>query len=100
MGSAVSSRHPSEELSVVDDEVGECELMGIEEEWGNTKTKDGDPEVDDMGDPDGHGDVEQEDQCSHTEVDRRAGESGAEESASSSSIRMKELTKESRTKFG
>jgi hypothetical protein len=69
MGSAVTSRHPSEELSVINDKVGEGELMGVEEEWSDTETENGNPEVDNVRDKDRHGDVEQENQCSDTEVD-------------------------------
>lgn len=43
--------------------------MGIEEERGDTKTNDGDPEVDKMWDPNGKCDVEEYDQCSDTKVD-------------------------------
>jgi len=77
MGSTVTSRHPSEELSVINDEIGERELMGIEQEWSDTKTKDGDPEVDNVRDEYRHGDVKQEDQSSNTKVDRGASESRA-----------------------
>lgn len=59
VGSTVTSRHPSKELSVINDKVGERELMRVEQEWSDTKTKNGDPEVDDVGDKDRHGDVEQ-----------------------------------------
>jgi hypothetical protein len=65
----ITSRHPSEEFSVVDDKVRVGELMGIEEEWSDTKTNDGNPEVDKMWDPDGKCDVEEEDECSDTKVD-------------------------------
>ena len=77
MSSTVTSRHPSEELSVINDKVGERELMGVEQEGSDTKTKDGNPEVDDMRDKYRHGNVEQEDQSSDTKVDRGASESRA-----------------------
>ena len=77
MGSTVTSRHPSEELSVIDDKVGERELMGVEQEGSDTKTKDGNPKVNDMRDEYRHGDVKQEDQSSNTKVDRGASESRA-----------------------
>lgn len=51
--------------------------MRVEEEWSDTKTDDGDPEVDQMGDPDAHGDIQQKDERPHTEVDRGAREPGA-----------------------
>ena len=69
MGSTVTSRHPSEELSVIDNEIGERKLMGVEEEWSDTETKDSNPEVDDVRDKDRHGNVEQEHQCSNTKID-------------------------------
>jgi hypothetical protein len=77
VGSAVTSRHPSKELSVVDDEVGEGELVRVEDEWRDTQTEDSHPEVNDVGDEDGHGNVKQQYQRSHTEVNRGTGESRA-----------------------
>ena len=43
--------------------------MRVEEEGSDTKTKDGNPEVDDVRDKDRHGNVEQEHQCSNTKID-------------------------------
>jgi hypothetical protein len=77
MSSTVTSRHPSEELSVINDKVGERELMGVEQEGSDTKTKDGNPEVNDVRDEYRHGNVEQENQSSNTEIDRGASESRA-----------------------
>ena len=54
----VTSRHPSQELAVVDNEIGKRELMRVEQEWRNTKTENGDPEVDDVWDEDRHGNVQ------------------------------------------
>ena len=88
MGSGVTSRHPSKELSVVNDEVGEGELMRVEQEWGDTKTKDGNPEVDDVRDEYRHSDVKQEHQSSDTKIDRGAGESRAGISDTSCSKRQ------------
>jgi len=34
--------------------------MRVEEEWRNAETDDGDPEIDEMGHPDTHCDVQQE----------------------------------------
>lgn len=51
--------------------------MRVEQEWSDAKTGDGDPEVDDVWDPHAQGDVQQEREGSHTEVDGWAGESGA-----------------------
>lgn len=58
---------------VVDDEVCERELVGVEEERGNAKRKDGYPEVYQVWSPKRESHVEQHQQCPHTEVDTRAG---------------------------
>ena len=54
----ITARHPPQELSMVDDEVGEGELMRVEEERRDTESEDGTPEVDEMRNPKSHGDVE------------------------------------------
>lgn len=77
MCSRVTSRHPTKELSVIDDEVGNGELVGVEEERSNTETDDRNPEVDKMRNPDCESDEEKEDEGTHTKVDRRSSESGA-----------------------
>jgi hypothetical protein len=48
--------------------------MRIEEERCDTKTKDSHPEVDNVGDENRHGDVEQENQGPYSEIDRWSGE--------------------------
>jgi hypothetical protein len=53
----VTSGHPPQELSIINDEIGVRELMRVEQEWRYTKTDDGDPEIDQVRDPDRHGDV-------------------------------------------
>lgn len=77
--SRVSTGHPTQELPVVDDEVGERELMGVEHERRDTKRKDGQPEVDQVGSPYGDGRVEQEEQITHAHVDTRPSESGVKD---------------------
>jgi hypothetical protein len=74
MRATVTTRHPSEELAVINDKVGKGELMRIEEERCDTETKDSHPEVDNVGDEDRHGDVEQENQGAYSEIDRWSGE--------------------------
>ena len=51
MGQRVASRHPAQEFAIVDDEVGEQELMRVEQEWSDTEGHDGNPEVDEMRHP-------------------------------------------------
>lgn len=75
MGARVSSRHPSKQLSVVDDEVAEGELVRVEEERRDGERQYGDPEVNQVRRPYGQGDVEQEDEGTKTKVDRRSSES-------------------------
>lgn len=77
MCSRITSRHPTKEFSVVDDKVGNGELVRVEKERSNTETDDSNPEVDKMRNPDCEGDKEKEDKGTHTEVDRRSSESGA-----------------------
>lgn len=77
MRARVTSRHPAKEFSIVDNEVGERELMRVEEEGSDTKADDGNPEIDNVRNPDAHGDVKQQHQCPHAEVDRRTSEPGA-----------------------
>jgi hypothetical protein len=58
--SRVSSRHPSQELSIVDDEIGKRELMRVEQEWRDAQTDDGDPKVDNVRHKHTEGDVQQQ----------------------------------------
>ena len=53
--------------------------MRVEEEGCDTESGDRYPEVDEVWDPDGHGDVEEHDQHSHAHVDTRPCESGVED---------------------
>lgn len=62
--------------------------MGVEEEGRDAETDDGDPEVDDVGNPDAHGDVEQQHQRPHTEVDRRSSETRAKSQISAMQRRL------------
>lgn len=94
MRARVASAHPSQELAVVDDEVGVRELVRVEQERRDTETDDGDPEVDQVRDKDRQRDVQQEDQRSEAEVDRRTGESRACLSAQPLQTRSGRLTRE------
>lgn len=75
----VTSRHPAEELAIVDDEIGECELMGIEHKRCDTESHDSDPEVDQMRHPNGQGRIQKQEESTHAKVDTRASESRIEE---------------------
>lgn len=48
--------------------------MRVEEEGGNAEGKDGEPEVDEVRNPDGHGGIEEEEEVPHAHVDTGAGE--------------------------
>lgn len=72
---SVTSRHPSQELAIVDDEVGKGELMRVEHERCDTERHHGDPEVDQVRHPNRHRDVENDEQGAHAEVDARSRES-------------------------
>jgi hypothetical protein len=56
---------------VVDDKIGENKLMRVEQEWCDAEGKDGNPEIDQERCPQGQRDIEQHDQCPHTEIDTR-----------------------------
>ena len=77
VGSRISSGHPSKEFSVVDDKVAKGELVGIEQERSDTETGNREPEVDQVRHKDGKGDVEQQHEGSHSQVDGRTSKSGA-----------------------
>ena len=77
MSPRVASGHPPQELSVVDDEIAEGELVRVEKEGSDAKTEHGDPEVDQMWHPDRQSDIQEEDKRSYTKVDRRSGKSRA-----------------------
>jgi hypothetical protein len=74
MGERIPARHPAKELSIIDDEISKRELMGIEKEWGDAKSEDGDPEVDEVGHPQRKGHVKQQTERAHTEVNTRPSE--------------------------
>ena len=59
LGTRVTTRHPAEELAVVDDEVRERELVRVEDERRDAQRQYRDPEVDEEGRPDSHGGVEE-----------------------------------------
>lgn len=65
----VASRHPSQELSVIDDEVGKRELMRVEQEWCDDEGHDGEPEVDHVPGPHRQSCKEQNDDRSNAQVD-------------------------------
>lgn len=75
MRSRVATRHPSKEFTIVDDEVGERELMRVEQEGCDDERHNTDPEVDEMGHPNCHRDVDEYQECAHAEVDAGTGES-------------------------
>lgn len=77
--SGVTARHPAQELSIVNNEVGVRELMRIEQERCNAERKDREPEVDEVRRPKGHGRVEQQQEVTHTHVDTRACKSGVQD---------------------
>lgn len=55
MGQGITTGHPAKEFAIIDDEVGEGELVGVEEEWSDTKCEDCEPEVDEEWRPDRKG---------------------------------------------
>lgn len=63
MSPGITTRHPSKELAVVNDEVGEGKLMRVEEEGSDAKRHDRDPEVDQVWGPDRQRDVDQQHDC-------------------------------------
>ena len=59
-GLRITTGHPTQELSVIDDEVGEGELVRVEHEWRNAKGQNREPEINQVGSPDGHGSVQEQ----------------------------------------
>ena len=53
--------------------------MRIEHEWRDAEGEDGEPEVDQVWDPDGHRRVQQEQQVTHAHVDTRRRETRVED---------------------
>lgn len=71
----VTTRHPSKEFTVVDHKVGERELMRVEQERCDDERHNADPEVDEMGHPDCHRDVDEHQERPHAKINAGAGES-------------------------
>ena len=74
----IAARHPTKEFPIVNDEVGERELMRIEQERRDAKRKNGEPEVDQMGNPNGQRDIEQDEEVSEAHVDAGSSKAGVE----------------------
>ena len=55
----ISSRHPPQKFTIIDDEVGKGELVRVEKEWSDTEREDREPEVDEVWYPDGKRDIEE-----------------------------------------
>ena len=53
--------------------------MGVEQERRDAQRQDGRPEVDQVGNPDRHGGIQQQEQVSHAHVDTRTGETGVKD---------------------
>lgn len=68
-----------EDSPVVHDEVGERELMWVEQEGRDTKSENGYPEVDQVRCPERHRDVEQHDQRAHSKIDTGPGKTREED---------------------
>lgn len=75
----VSARHPPEKLAIVDHEVRERELVGVEQEGREAEREGRDPKVDKPVDPESRRDVGHHERQSETHVDGRAGESRVED---------------------
>ena len=87
LGTRVTTRHPAEELAVVDNEVRERELVRVEHERRDAQRQHRDPEVDEEGRPDGHGGVEKQKQVAHTHIDTGSSETRVEDSERDTSRR-------------
>jgi len=74
----VTAGHPPKVLPVVNDEVGERELVRVEHEGGNAQCENGDPEVNEMGHPDGQGDEKEHQQRPHAKIDTGSSETRVE----------------------
>lgn len=71
----VTARHPSKEFTIVDNKVGEGELMRVEQERCDDERHNADPEVDEMGHPDCHRDVDEHQERPHAKINAGTGES-------------------------
>lgn len=58
MRAIINSTHPSHELSVINNEISEAELMRVDDERSLTECEDSDSKVEDQWDPVTHGDAE------------------------------------------
>lgn len=85
MGSGVTSGHPSQEFSVVDDEIGKGELMRVEQERCDDQRHYSDPEVNHVPSPDGQCCKKQNDHGPDTQIYGRPGESRVENAEGDSS---------------
>jgi len=74
----VSTGQPSEELTVVDEEVGPCELVRVEQERSNTESEKGNPEVKKPVSPNGQSTKQKHEKQTDTQVDRRSSETRVE----------------------
>lgn len=71
VGLGVAARQPADELAVVDQKVDEGELVRVEDEGRDDQGDDGEPKVDQVRDPDGHGRKEQDQEAAGARVDAR-----------------------------
>jgi len=55
MGQGIAARHPAKEFAIIDDEIGEGELVRVEEERSDAEREDCEPEVDEEWRPDRQG---------------------------------------------
>jgi hypothetical protein len=74
MRTRVASRHPAQIFPIINNEIGEGELVRVEQEGSNAKCEDRGPEVDEMGKPKRHGDVKQNEKRAHAKIDAGTGE--------------------------
>lgn len=75
----VATGQPSEELAVVDEEVGPGELVRVEHERRDAEREQGDPEPKQPVAPNGDGSEKQHEQATGAPVDRRTGETRVED---------------------
>lgn len=75
---SVATGQPTEELAVVDEEVGPRELVRVEDEWRNAEGEEGDPEPKKPVAPCRQCSKEQDQQATSTPVDRGSSESREE----------------------
>jgi hypothetical protein len=53
--------------------------MRVEQEWSDAEGQDGEPEIDEVGDPNRHGSIEKKQKVSHAHVDARPSKSGVQD---------------------